>query len=420
MNPVKALVAIGLLGLAGCATPPPAGGGHGHAKPAAAAKPAAPTPEERAQMWKKSLARDPLSMTAAFDATGRLWLAAVKSGHVVVNYSSDKGRSFGAPVQVNAEPENIAADGENRPKLAFGPKGEIYVSWTQSLDTPFSGHVRFARSLDGGKSFSAPIVVNTDRQAISHRFDSLLVNGRGDIYLFWLDKRDAAASEGKGGKYSGLAVYYAVSTDGGASFGANRKAADHSCECCRIAAAADTDDVPVILWRQIFGKNTRDHALLRLDGKSTLVRASEDGWELDACPHHGPALSIGANGVYHLAWYTGAEGRAGLYYRRSLDRGKTFTAPLAFGDPGAQPARPQVLSLGPRVFLTWKEFDGASSAVRLMRSMDGGATWSAPALVATAAGASDHPLLVRDGAKAYLSWYAAKEGYRLVELEGAR
>ena len=78
-----------------------------------------------------------------------------------------------------------------------------------------------------------------------------------------------------------------------------------------------------------------------------------------------------------------------------------------------------MLSLGTRVFLAWKEFDGTSTAVRWMRSSDGGATWSAPATVATAAGASDHPLLASDGVRAYLSWYAAKEGHRLIELEAA-
>ena len=407
---IKGLALAGMIGLAGCA----AGGGHARH---AAAKAGPPTPAERAQMWQKSLARDPLSMTAAFDPKGALWLASVKGGRVLVSYSGDKGKSFSEPVPVNPEPEHIAADGENRPKLAFGPKGEVYVSWTRSLEAPFSGHARFARSLDGGKSFSAPITVNTDLQEISHRFESMLVSRRGDIHLFWLDKRAAAAVEGKGGKYSGLAVYRARSTDGGASFGANNKVADHSCECCRIAVALDTDDAPVLFWRHIFGKNTRDHALLRLDGRSALVRASEDGWEIDACPHHGPSLSIADDGVYHLAWYTGAEGRAGLYYRRSRDHGKTFTAPIPFGNRNAQPARPQVLSLGTRVFLAWKEFDGTSTAVRWMRSSDGGATWSAPAVVATAAGASDHPLLASDGVRAYLSWYAAKEGYRLLELE---
>jgi len=319
---------------------------------------------------------------------------------------------------VNPEPEHIAGDGENRPKIVARNR-TVYVSYTQALEKPMAGYIRFSRSVDGGNTFSRPVTINDDLEVISHRFEAMGVNERGRVFLAWLDKRDLQAAGKQGKKYAGVAVYYAVSDDGGASFRPNIKVADHSCECCRVAMAMDVDGTPVILWRHIFGKNTRDHALLRLDGRSALVRASEDGWEIDACPHHGPSLSIADDGVYHLAWYTGAEGRAGLYYRRSRDHGKTFTAPIPFGNRNAQPARPQVLSLGTRVFLAWKEFDGTSTAVRWMRSSDGGATWSAPATVATAAGASDHPLLASDGVRAYLSWYAAKEGHRLIELEAA-
>ncbi len=369
---------------------------------------------DRNAMWQKSLARAPLAVTTAFDARGRLWLASVDHGHVLVRYSDDLGNSYSAPVRVNPEPERIAADGENRPKLAFGKHGEVYVSWTQSLDVPFAGHVRFAHSRDGGKTFSPPITVNDDRALISHRFDSLIVDGAGRVHLVWLDKR---AKDAAGGAYAGIALYHAVSTDGGKSFSANRKLADHTCECCRIALVLDADGVPAALWRHVFGQNTRDHALLRLDGTSAMMRASHDDWRVDGCPHHGPALSIGPDGVYHLAWYTGAPGRTGLYYRRSHDQGKRFTEPMRFGNPGAQPARPQVLSFGKRVVLAWKEFDGKSSLVRAMGSRDGGATWSAPETLARTEGASDHPQLLPDRGRVFLGWQSVSEGFRLIEVE---
>ena len=40
---------------------------------------------------------------------------------------------------------------------------------------------------------------------------------------------------GKGAKYRGAAVYFAVSDNQGASFRGDFKLADYSCECCRIA-----------------------------------------------------------------------------------------------------------------------------------------------------------------------------------------
>lgn len=365
-------------------------------------------------------ARAPLAASAAFDQAGRLWLATVKDGHVLISRSDDLGKTFRPAVTVNAETEVIAAEGEARPKIAFGPNGALYVSYTQSLDKPYTGHIRFSRSLDGGKSFSIPITVNDNLDVITHRFDSMAVNNRGEIYLVWLDKRDQQAAMQNKQAYAGAAIYSAVSKDGGQSFSANRKLADHSCECCRIALAMDTDGVPVAAWRHVYGKNVRDHAIARLDANATPLRISHDDWEVDACPHHGPALSVGTDGSYHAAWFTNGKNRQGLFYARSTDKGAHFSTPLNFGNEDAQTAHPYVLSTGKSVYLAWKEFDGKHSSIRLMHSADNGATWSAPKSVAQSADASDHPLLIAHGEHVYLSWNTLHEGYRLIDVTGGQ
>lgn len=359
-------------------------------------------------------AKPALGMTVHFDAQGRLWRAEARDGQVWVSHSDDRGRSFSTPVAVNAVPEKVAADGENRPKIVVGPARQVYVSWTQSLDKPYTGHVRFARSLDGGRSFSEPIIVNDNRDLISHRFESLLLDGSGRIHLVWLDKRDAAAQAG-GKKYAGAALYHAASDDSGRSFGVNRRLAANSCECCRVATARDADGVPLVFWRHIFGSNERDHALLKLDGQSDLVRVSRDLWKIDACPHHGPALAVAPDGARHLAWFNNSPARHGLFYARMEADGR-LAPPLSFGNYAAQAAHPSVAAVGEAVTLAWKEFDGARASVWAMTSADGGRTWLPPRRLADTAGPSDHPQLVTEGVAAYLSWNTAQEGYRLLPL----
>lgn len=381
----------------------------------AAHAPTGKSPEAMQKMWRTSLARQPLAATGHFDAHGTFWLAAVKDGHVTLARSDDKGRTYGAPVKVNAQPELIAAEGENRPKVAVDAERNVFVSWTRlTEEAPFSGHIRFSRSNDGGKSFAAPVTVNDNLEPISHRFEALGVNARGEIWLAWLDKRDASMARQQGKPYSGAAVYYAVSRDGGRSFENNLRAAGHSCECCRVAMAMDGDGVPVILWRHVYAGNVRDHAILRLDGKSPVLRVSADNWAIDACPHHGPALSIGADNTWHVVWFTNAAQRQGLFYAYSRDAGRTFSAPMGFGDYDAQAGHAHVLSVAGCVFIVWKEFDGVAGSIQLLRSDDGGAHWSSPRAIATTQGASDHPLLVQDGCCVYLSWNTLQDGYRLV------
>lgn len=373
----------------------------------------------REAKWQATLAKQQsLAVSAVFDAQGRLWRARVKDGRVLVDHSADDGASFSAPVAVNPEKEPIGAEGDSRPKLAVAPDGALYVTYTRLLSKPFSGDIRFSRSLDGGKTFSAPVTVNDNRDIISHRFDALTVGGDGKVYVLWLDKRDEAAAKQRGETYLGSALYYAVSVDRGASFAANRKLADHACECCRIALDLAPDGVPVAFWRHVYGDNERDHAVLKLDGKAAPRRVTHDQWRIAACPHHGPALSIDADGEYHLAWFNNAPQARGLFYARSRDGGETLSPPLAVGDAAAQAGHPAVASAGREVYLVWKEFDGEFSLIRMQRSADGGVSWSAPSTVARSADASDHPELVTRGADVYLSWNTLREDYRLIALNG--
>ena len=144
-------------------------------------------------------------------------------------------------------------------------------------------------------------------------------------------------------------------------------------------------------------------------------RATDDGWKIDGCPHHGPALAIGADGTWHLAWFTGEGKRgAGTFYRRSIDQGRSFSEPIRVGSSGA--GRPALIVTGRDVWLAWKEPGGEGTAVKAMRSDDAGVTWSEPRELARTSNNSDHPVLIARGAEAYLSWFTTREGYRLLPM----
>jgi hypothetical protein len=358
--------------------------------------------------------------TPAFDAEDRLWVVWVQDGHVHVASSEDRGANFGPPVTVNPSPEDTYHDGENRPKLALGGNGRIYVTYTRRLEERFAGDIRFSRSVDGGRSFSEPVTLNDNREPISHRFDALGVDGDNAVVVMWLDARDAAAARRSGAEYRGSALFYTRSTDGGQTFSPDRKLADHACQCCRLGLAMDPDGLPVVLWRHIFQPNIRDHAVLAFEGADqpgTLRRASRDDWAVDACPHHGPALSIAGDGVYHAVWFTNAsEQRRGPYYARSADRGEHFSEPLPIGRPEAGASHPHILGVGGRVVLAWTEIDAEHSLLYVRQSLDGGEIWGEPTVLARTPGPSDRPLLLADGSRVYVSWHSPATGYRLIEV----
>ncbi|PKO83662.1 MAG: hypothetical protein CVU17_07280 [Betaproteobacteria bacterium HGW-Betaproteobacteria-11] len=359
-------------------------------------------------------AKTELGTSALFAADGTLLAASKQGEHVVLFKSSDLGRHWSSPIRVNAVPEAISADGENRPKLALAADGALLVAWTHPLAEPYSGAVRLARSTDGGASFSPPLTVHRDRQEITHRFESLIVGGDGRVYLAWIDKRDLERAKREQAAYRGAAIYVAVSNDGGRSFQPEVKVADHSCECCRIAAALDGDGAPLLLFRHVFEPNERDFALAKLGADGTprsFARATFERWRVDGCPHHGPSLAVAADGTRHAIWFNVVEGEGKTFHGR-LHEGRVEGQRIV---AGAQASHADIIVGGRRVVLAWKEFDGERTLIRAEISTDGGQSF-APLTLAETTGASDQPRLLSRGEEVFLFWRSENEGMRLIPV----
>jgi hypothetical protein len=359
-----------------------------------------------------------LGASAAFAPDGLLYAVAKQGEHLMLYRSTNEGVSWSAPVVVNAQPEAISADGETRPKLAFAKDGGLLVSWTHPFSKPSTGEIRLARS-DDGERFSAPITVHQDRAEITHRFESMLVAGDGRVLLAWIDKRDLEKAKAGKEAYRGAAIYAAVSTDGGRSFQPEKKLADHSCECCRLTSASDADGAPLFMWRHVFAPNERDHAIVRIkaDGSPEAVqRATFDRWKIDGCPHHGPSLAVDAAGVRHAVWFNQKDGEGRVFYGRlGTDVGATSVdGQRAVG--GARAEHADLAVAGKRVAIVWKEFDGEQAKLRAELSDDGGKTFRVLDLAASA-GPSDQPRALAHGEKLYAFWRSEREGMRVFRLD---
>lgn len=358
--------------------------------------------------------------TPAFGPDGTLWLVRTEGSRVVVARSSDLGRTFTAPVAVTPEPLNLDWGPDARARIAVDPKGVAIVTFAIFQDKNFNGRAFHARSTDGGATFSRPQPLTPD--TTSQRFETVAIDPAGKVFTAWLDKRHGPPARAAGKPYPGAALAYAWSDDEGAHFADTRIALDNTCECCRLGVAFAGPDRPAVIFRNIFPGSVRDHAVVTFRDPATpgpLNRVAVDDWKIEACPHHGPSLAIAADGSQHAAWFTDGAARKGLFYARTDSAGAAFDPPRAIGAPDRQPSRPYLLSEGSTLHLVWKEFDGDKVAVRWQMSTDSGRSWSAPSTVADTGDASDHPLLVAHGGRAYLSWLTKNEGYRLIALGGA-
>lgn len=380
--------------------------------------------------------RPQMGTGAAFAPDGSLWIAALdKQGRLYLQTARRQGSGkradwqWSAPRLLDTDGDPVAADGENHPKLLFGPKGLVLVAYTRPLDQPFTGYVRLLRSTDGGQHFAAPRTVHADRQVISHRFESLAFDEQGALHAVWIDKRDLEAAQqaqqaqgsangtddpDRPPAYRGAAIYRNVSRDGGATFSPDAKVADHACECCRIALAKGSDGRLRALWRHVFPPNVRDHAFaLIADGQpaNAYTRATYDGWRVDGCPHHGPSLAADDAQGFHAVWFGLREENGqtvpGVRYARLRPDGQPDPATVQrLPDDRAEHA--DLLAHGKRVAIAWRSTNGMTTTLKAWLSTNGGQHFTERTL-AQAEGENDQPRLVQQGPRMSVVWRTSKE-----------
>ncbi len=330
------------------------------------------------------------------------WVSAPDSGTDGRLYISVGGAP---PVELRDSLGPVEAHGESPPKLAYSGDGALnalyvvpkVVSWKRY---PLAA-LRFTRSTDGGKTWSKPVSV-TDEPAFArrHNFHGLLAGADGSLYVSWLDDREGKA-----------APYLTRSSDGGATWAPNRRVGTgDACPCCRTAMATSSDGDLFVAWRAVFSGNVRDIVVARSNDHGLTwtqpVRAHADDWIYAGCPHAGPSIQVDAANRVHIAWWTGREGAAGVFYARSVDGGRTFSPPVPLGVAKfSQPAHVQMaLGRTGEVVVAWDDGTREVPQIVVRVSRDGGATFGTPERASVPSRAARFPVLALTDSTVTLAW----------------
>lgn len=254
----------------------------------------------------------------ASEAMNLLYAAHSKTGKqdLFFSKSHNVGDTFSKPIRVNSEGGEVSVHGENGPKLRQGKGIGIFSAWEGSRD------IKFARSVDFGRSFTPAIRVNDDVGKASQSFFAMEVAPDGTPFIAWLDGRDT-----KTDSPGTSSLYIARSLDRGATFEKNVKVAKDVCPCCRPSIAFGDGGEIFVSWRHVYEGDERKIVVASsLDGGSTWSApkpVSVQGWIINGCAHVGPTMQY-VDGKLMVVWFTGTDGKNSLKMTYSLDKGNTF------------------------------------------------------------------------------------------------
>jgi len=274
---------------------------------------------------------------------------------VMLKYSAD-GFHFTDAVRVNDRRGDAAVRNENPPKVAVASTGEVYVCWSNEREK-WKGDIRFARSTDGGKTFSPAVTVNSDAGGppTGHAFQSVAVDEQGRVYVDWIDERNKKPSD------RGAEIWMAVSDNRGKDFSRDHKILSDVCECCRTSVQIGAAGTLLLSYRSVprTGPMQRDVFLARSADRGVSFSTSPvslDRWEVDVCPVAGPAMCADTAGNITVVWFTGGGERPGLYVAKSADGGRSFSPRRPLDDAQRMSKRAQMVAspqLG--VVVAWED-----------------------------------------------------------------
>lgn len=250
-------------------------------------------------------------------------------GDILFARSDDGGRSFSESVNLS---NSLGGDGKGRINRQTWHNGSLDLAAgphgaLYAAWTEYDGHLWLSRSMDGGRRFSPPARLAGGAQEPPARAPSLAVGPGGAVYLAWTVGDSEAAD-----------IHVARSLDGGATFGRPEP----------VAPSPAYSDAP--------------------------------------------RLAVDSAGVVHLVYAESEAGpfaRYGIRYTRSTDGGRRFAPPVDISRPlpgGSRSAAFPALALDARgrVVVLWELFEEAGRLPRglgIAVSANGGRSFSRPGVV---------------------------------------
>ena len=298
--------------------------------------------------------------TVAIDPRGAVAVAWVDQKRKDVFFLNN-----GASVNVSRSPDTFSW----LPRMAIDAKGTIFVLWQEIIFSGGShgGDMLFARSGDGGNTFSEPLNLSSSAAGdgkgrinpkVWHNGSYDLVVGEdGTAYVAWTE-------------YEGR-LWVRRSRDGGRSF--SEKMSVPTEKPARAPSLAVHGDAVYLAWTVGDDQSADVRVAKSVDSGATfdqpvIVHRSREYSD-------SPRLAVDAHGTLHLVY---AEGRQ-IVHSRSNDGGATFERPRAVSEGNAGfPALG--LDANGRLYVLWERFAEHPRLPRglaLAVSRDGGRTFEA-------------------------------------------
>jgi hypothetical protein len=116
-----------------------------------------------------------------------------------------------------------------------------------------------------------------------------------------------------------------------------------------------------------------------------------------------PAIAVDGSNIY-VVWNVYTSGNAEIYFKRSGDRGITWTADMQLTYNAGSSYHPAIAVDGSSIYVVWDDSTPGNTEIYFKRSGYRGVTWKADKRLINTARASYEPAIAVDGSNIYVVW----------------
>jgi BNR repeat protein len=336
------------------------------------------------------------------------WVEKIDNKRYALRTSTRDGDGWSEARNV-AEGENWFVNWADFPSVVAMQDGSLAAHWlVKSGSGTYAYNVNIARSKDGGKTWSTPVVPHRDNTQTEHGFVSLIPLPDGRLGAVWLDGRNMKDMKHDGDEHAPASEsmtlrYAAIDADGKLTDEAQLD--ERACECCQTSAAV-TSDGAIAVYRDRSQAEVRDiYSVKQVNGSWGAPQAVHaDNWKINGCPVNGPAVAADGQRVV-VGWFTEAGDTPHVKVAFSDDAGVTFDGPIQVDD-GAAVGRVDVLLLQDgSALVCWLSGNAESGAIKVRHVRSDGVL-GPPAVVAETdiSRSSGFPRMARLGDEVHFAW----------------
>lgn len=297
---------------------------------------------------------------------GSFFAAFIRDGNIYFSQSSDRGKTWSAPVMA-IDAKGKATGGMQRgPRIAVDGKKTLYITAPVSFDEAELAAKKYpvrelymVVSTDGGKTFSKPVAINDAPKKAPESLHWLAAAPNGDVFAVWLDLRN---------REKGQDLAWVKISDQGRKVGKNNLLPGPLCECCAPGLTVDAKGNPVVLYRE-GGKANRNIFL----GQSTnggasfskINRINAGDTKIDSCPMDAPQVAVSRDGkTTAAAWMDFRAGSNVRHVQWTVAPGGKFgpEAPISDAAQGGQGHPSLVFDADGTAWCAWEDSRRGPSA----------------------------------------------------------